>query len=540
MVVQVAHDHHCPWREAFEQLEQRTGALLAEQQTLIAEQQGIIGVLQAQMRELLQRQQTELAEQAAQRDATIARLEKDVAALERRLLGPKREHVRVPAPENEKRKPELDEEARARRREEIAKKRREQALARSAAMDLEEVDYTVLDADRCCPSCGNTDLPEMAVRQSVTFGYEPGRFVRRRHRQQALACKCGKGIVVAKGPERMVLGMRYETSFAAYVVVAKCADSIPVHRLEKRFGRLGIPLSRSTMNDLLHAAAEKARPLVDRLRTRVAAMSIVLADETSFKIADRDKRGFVWVFHGHDDETDAQLALYVCATSRSGDTAAKLLGGTEGALIVDGYTGYNDVTDPEGRERGGCMSHLRRKFFEARASAPVDADEAIALIRELFMIERQAWETGIVRTEAHRHLRFEKSVPALDELHAWMVRKKDEHLPKSPMAQAIGYGLRQWDRLSLFVRDPRIPIHNNSSERRLRVVALGRSNYLFFGHPRAGRNICGLYSLVGSCIANAVEPTEYLTDVLLRVRDDMTGDELDELLPDRWTPRRRE
>ena len=68
------------------------------------------------------------------------------------------------------------------------------------------------------------------------------------------------------------------------------------------------------------------------------------------------------------------------------------------------------------------------------------------------------------------------------------------------------------------------------------VVQLGRKNYLFVGHPRAGRNLAGLYSLVGSCIANRVEPTEYLTDVLPKIPGAKTDDELDALLPDRWTP----
>jgi transposase len=69
-------------------------------------------------------------------------------------------------------------------------------------------------------------------------------------------------------------------------------------------------------------------------------------------------------------------------------------------------------------------------------------------------------------------------------------------------------------------------------------LALGRKNYLFVGHPRAGRNIAGLYSLVGSCIANKVEPTEYLTDVLPRIASASTDTELDLLLPDRWVPNR--
>jgi hypothetical protein len=104
------------------------------------------------------------------------------------------------------------------------------------------------------------------------------------------------------------------------------------------------------------------------------------------------------------------------------------------------------------------------------------------------------------------------------------------------LREALGYALNQRARLELFLTDTRIPIHNNTSEARLRVIALARHNYLFFGHPRAGRNFAGLYSLVGSCIANDVEPTEYLTDVRPRIRDATTDEQLDALLPDRRQP----
>jgi hypothetical protein len=80
-------------------------------------------------------------------------------------------------------------------------------------------------------------------------------------------------------------------------------------------------------------------------------------------------------------------------------------------------------------------------------------------------------------------------------------------LPKGPLGEARGYAINQRSRLELFLTDARIPIHNNGSERRLRVVTLGRKNDLFVGQARAGRNIAGLYSLVGGRIANGVEPT---------------------------------
>jgi transposase len=76
---------------------------------------------------------------------------------------------------------------------------------------------------------------------------------------------------------------------------------------------------------------------------------------------------------------------------------------------------------------------------------------------------------------------------------------------------------------------------NNRSEAALRVVALGRKNFLFVGNEDAGDNIAGLYSLVATCEANDVNPIEYLQDVLLRISTH-PADRIDELLPDRWSP----
>lgn len=74
---------------------------------------------------------------------------------------------------------------------------------------------------------------------------------------------------------------------------------------------------------------------------------------------------------------------------------------------------------------------------------------------------------------------------------------------------------------------------NNRSESALRVVALGRKNFLFVGHEEAGEHIAGLSSLTATCEANGVEPTAYLTDVLGRIGSH-PGAALDDLLPHRW------
>lgn len=507
------------------QMNEQLGRLVAQQQSVMAAQQKLIGELEQQ-----------LAERDTGHATRAAELEAEVRRLERELLGPKTERIKIPPAERDLGGGEPDEEELARRREKAARKRRENALTKQQALAAEEAFHPVPEDQKRCPKCNGTRFGALKPETSTTIEYIPGRFVRRTHRREKLACSCGECIVVAPSPPKLIAGGQYGFGFAAFLIVEKCADSIPIHRIERRFQRLGIPISRATMNDILHAAAERAGPLIERLRKRIAAIELVLADETSMRLQDRKTRGFIWVFHGRDENSAGELVLYIFAVDRSGETPSQILGGTRGTLVVDGYTGYNNVTDPEGRARGGCWAHLRRKVFEARTEVGDLADVAIGKIRGLFRVEHEATAIGIVGTPEHLALRQEKSKPIVDDFFAWTLATKDMILPKSPLAAALGYAINQRKRLELFLSDPRIPIHNNSSERRLRVVALGRKNFLFFGNPRAGRNIAGLYSLVGTCIANRVEPTEYLTDVLARVHEGLTDAELDALLPDRWRP----
>lgn len=521
MFVHLPHDHHCAWREHAVELERRLAELADRQQQLFEQQAALLAQMQSR--------------DAAQSERVVE-LESQVAKLQRDLLGPKTERVKIP-PHERDREPETDDD-KARRQAEVQKKRAERALAKDAVLGTEAVDVAVPDDQRSCPSCGGAEHDRLPDEVTTRIEYRPGRFVKRRHCREKFVRKCGcpgTSIVVAPAPPAPIAGGLYGASFIAFLIVEKAADSIPIYRLEKRFARLGIPISRSTMNDLVLAAAEKLLPIVARLATRMANVAIVLADETSMRLQDRKKRGFVWVFHGHDDESGGQLVLYVFALDRSGETPKRILGASEGTLVVDGYTGYNIVSDPTGRKRGGCMCHGRRKFFEARSSAP-EAEHAINLMRKLFRVEAEAKIRGIVGTDEHLALRRTKSKPAVDDIFEWITETKPNVLPKSPIGAAMTYMQNQRSRLELFLQDPKVPLHNNESEARLRIIALLRKNSLFFGNPRAGKLWAGLLSLVAGAIANGHEPVTYVSDVLLRVSDDMTDDELDALLPDRWTP----
>ena len=202
---------------------------------------------------------------------------------------------------------------------------------------------------------------------------------------------------------------------------------------------------------------------------------------------------------------------------------------------MDAYTGYNRVTDVDGRARAACLAHVRRRFFEALAQHPVEARRALDLILEIYRVEHEAQQRRIVRTPAHLELRQTRGRAAMAALLTWLDAHKDMFPPKSALGQAISYARNRGDTLTRFLDDVRIPLDNNASERALRIVALGRKNFLFVGSPEHGENLAGLYSLIATCDLHEVDPLEYLRDVLFRV-DTHPAAKIDELLPHRWTP----
>jgi transposase len=453
----------------------------------------------------------------------LERMEAELAAIKRQLIGPKSEKM-----------PPMDREVRRGKKpdpEKVRHTRRANAELRAKKLVKEEVDVPVPDSERHCPKCGGTSFAPLGDgKPSTITEYVPGYFRTRIFRRQKLACQCGECILTAPVPDKVFDKTQYGPGFMAHLVVAKCCDSLPLYRLEKQFTRLGVPMSRSTMTHLFHRVGDVLGPVARRILTLIAASDIVLADETSKRVQKTTKRAFIWTFIAEN------LVAYRFSPDRSGETPKQVLGGTQGTLVVDMYTGYNAVTGVDGRERAGCLAHARRKFFDALESAP-EAKVALELIRDIYVIEHDVREAGISRTAEHAQLRWEKILPLMDKLYLWLVEQRELHPPKSRMGRAIGYSLRNWQALTRFVRDVRIPPDNNRSESALRVVALGRKNFLFVGHEEAGHHLANLYTVVATCEANGVDPLAYLTDVLTRL-DSTPADRIDELLPQNWQPSR--
>ena len=234
---------------------------------------------------------------------------------------------------------------------------------------------------------------------------------------------------------------------------------------------------------------------------------------------------------------------FAYSAGRSGETPKKILGESRGKLQVDGYTGYNAVITPEARERVGCWSHLRRYFFKALPTAP-EAEEMMDLIVELYAVEWQAQEKGICGSEAHRLLRDTLSRPVVKKIEAWLAQQEPATNPKSPLGAALKYAQEEDKKtkkkslkrcMKVFLKDPKVGLDNNISERALRIIALGRKNFLFAGNDPAAQNLAINQTLVATCEANGVNPQDYLADVLIRIQTHPQS-KIDELLPQNWRP----
>jgi transposase len=406
--------------------------------------------------------------------------------------------------------------------------RQERAAIRTANLDTVVEPIAVPVEARRCASCGkDASKPVGPGKASVVYEYVSPHFRKRIYQRETLACGCGRHLVTAPAPDRVGDKTQYAPSFIAHVVVTKCADNRAQYNLAKEYERAGVPISRSTLNTLFHRAGSVLAPLVQRLFARIAATDLVLADETSMRMQGADKRAFIWTF-----VTD-KLIGYRFSPDRSGETPRAVLGTSEGTLICDAYTGYNRLLSTGMRQRGGCLAHARRKIFDARAFP--DATDALDVIGEIYVVEREAKERELAGTSAHAAMRRARSRPLFARLLRWARRIRRGHGPRELLGRAARYILKNWRELGLFLRDARIPPDNNRSEAALRRVALGRKVFLFVGNVEAGENLAGLYSLVASCELHAINPIVYLADVMLRV-DQHPASRIDELLPDAWKP----
>lgn len=408
------------------------------------------------------------------------------------------------------------------------KPRKRQRVERTLPIERIEIEIPV--EERGCPHCHEPMQP-FGTEITSEIEYQPARLFQKDYVRMKYSCtSCHDGVAIAKAPERPLEDARCGPGLLAHVAVSKFQDHLPLYRQERIFERVGLSLSRSTLGDWIQKSAFVLSPLVARMKQRLLSGNLIQTDDTGLRVlneAEGSTTGHLWVY-GHPEGE----VIFEFAMSRGKTGPEAFLSGFAGFLQADAYVAYDGIVSKENVHEVGCWAHARRKIYDVRETDPVRSHTLLVLIRNLYEIEREAKEQQLSAIQRFQ-LRAEKAKPLLCEIKKRLDQYEKELLPKSVMRQAIGYLLNQWAALNRYLENGSIPIDNNSCERALRGVAVGRKNWLFAGSEAGARAAAVHYSLIESCKRLGINAFLFLRDVLSKLPTHPQS-RVDELTPLGW------
>ena len=398
---------------------------------------------------------------------------------------------------------------------------------------------TRLDIDhQGCPCCGGS-LHLIGETVSEMLDHVPARLRVIRIRRPRYGCRACGTIHQAPAPERPIAKGLATPGLLAHVLVSKYCDHLPLYRQSQIFARQGVELDRSTLANWVGGAVWWLEPLQVRLAEHVFASQTLFADDTPIPVLDpgrgRTKTGRLWVY-ARDDRPwcgpDPPAAVYLYSPDRRAERPVAHLEHFKGTVQVDGYPGFERLPAAGRIQLAACWAHARRKFFEVhQATGSPIAAEALRRIAELYAIEASIrGQTA----EARKSVRRVRSLPLVTAMKTWLEAELNRLPPRGGVAEAIRYALARWTALCRFLDDGRIELDNNTVERAIRPIALGRKNHLFAGSDGGAARWAVVATLIATAKLNDVEPFAYLRDVLERLSDGHLMSRLDDLLPWNW------
>ena len=393
----------------------------------------------------------------------------------------------------------------------------------------ERVIHDLAEAEKHCACCGK-DLHLVGEESSERYEFIPAVMKVIQDVRLKYACDCT--MKRAAKPAQPIEKSSAGASVLAQVIVSKFMDHLPLYRQESIFARHGVEISRKTMGGWLAQCGNLLEVLWTSAKGVLFESKVIGTDDTGVKVLDPSlnfaRTGRIWPYVG---DVHHPVVLYDYTPTRGRDGPAKFLEGYTGYLQADAYAVYDAFFKPaRGLIEVGCMMHARRYFYKALESDQARMGPALHLIGRLYEVEDRA--RGLSGEERFT-LRQRLSMPVVKKLNGYLLKIRDEVLPKSPAAKAVRYALNQWEALTRFLKDGDLEIDNGATERANRDVAIGRGNWTFFGSDAGGRTAAILMSFIAMCKRNAVEPFAWFRDVLTRIATHPIN-RIEELLPHNW------
>lgn len=409
-----------------------------------------------------------------------------------------------------------------------------------------------LDPGTSCPDCGGAlrmvgeDVNEMLDLIAAQLKVIEIARVKK-------SCRACKRMVQAPAPSRPIPGSMATASLLAYILVSKFDDHLPLYRLNEILARMGADVSDSTMADWWGRTMRLLLPVIERIEAHVMAHDLLHADDTPIRVLDRSlctpgitgrlgkgvRQGRIWAYVLDQSPWAGQAPpgiVYKFAANWKQEHVLAHLRSARGILQADASKGYAKLYAPAADgtvqfREAACWAHLRRDFHAlwVGAKSPI-AREALDRIGAMYDIEAQiSGKDAVVRNSVRRA----QSKPKVEAFHEWAQTLLTRLPSKGDLTNAFRYALARWPAFCLFLDDGRVAIDNNSAERALKPIGIGRKNWLFAGADTGAETLARAMTIIETAKMNGLDPQAYLTDLLTRINDHKIN-RIDELLPWNW------
>ena len=314
------------------------------------------------------------------------------------------------------------------------------------------------------------------------------------------------------------------------IAVDRLHNQMTLYRIARSFGELGCPLSRSTLANWMIWLGKLLAPLARAQEEELQKSFKRHVDDTVVRVQAPDicDEVRVWVVIAAVPGGGEEI-LFRYTEARTAATAYAILGRHEGYLQVDACNAYDDLYQRNKKLiEVGCWSHVFRKFDDL-VGVDNRVKPMLRLIRGLYAADSYGKD---LPAEERRLFRLLAVKPWLQRIGNWVTAQRQTEVLESSFKKALNYVSNQWAALKRFLEDGRLSLDNNISEAEFHVFGVGRRNYLFWGSREGLASNLVLMGLIRSCVANKIDPYQYLLDVIRRVATTQTPARL--LIPSRW------
>ncbi len=398
-----------------------------------------------------------------------------------------------------------------------------------------DVAHSSLTAGDACPACGKGTIYDKAPGVVVRITGQPP-LTAKIYQLQKLRCHlCGQVFTAAAPAEAGC--HKYAATAGSMIGLLKYGSGLPFNRLAGLQGHLEIPLPASTQWDIVRAVAANLAPAFAELIRQAAQGDVLHNDDTTVKILslmgergrheapasaeedvnNADERTGLFTSGVVALRNGRRVALFFSGRRHAGENLARVL-----KFRAEELPPPIQMCDALSRNLPGelqtilahCLAHARRQFVDVYDRFPEQCRYLLEALAVVYHNDAMARERQL-SPEARLRFHQEASQPTMQQLHVWLTRQLDEKLtePNSALGSAIGYTLRHWDKLTLFLRQAGAPLDNNLCERALKKAILHRKNALFY-KTQNGAHVGDLFmSLIYTCQLNEANPFDYLTQL---------------------------